>query len=430
VAQGPSTAAAPDKPDHSQEAYVIERWAKKVQFQNDGTLTADSAMRVRVQSDAGVKHFGVLNFPYQQANERHEIDIVRVIKPDGKEVRTPTENFQDLPADVTRDAPFYSDLRETHVAVRGLSVGDTLEYHVKTLVHTPLVPGHFWMAHDFTKSVIVLEEELEVSVPRDRAVKTKFAHLKPTVIEEGDRRIFRWKSSNLGRKTEDESKAESAEPAPPAVQLTTFQSFEEVGRWYDSLQRDRVEPTPEIRAKAAYLTEGAKSDEEKVKALYNYVSLSFRYIGIAFGVGRYQPNAAADVLANQYGDCKDKHTLLAALLKAAGLTAHAALINATRKTDIDVPSPAQFDHVITAVPHGENYVWLDTTAEVAPFGFLLAGLRDKQALVIPEGKSPSLVNVPAAPPSPALSASKWKGSSTTPARSRPRLTGGCVAILR
>ena len=32
------------------------------------------------------------------------------------------------------------------------------------------------------------------------------------------------------------------------------------------------------------------------------------------------------------------------------------------------PRPAQFDHVITAIPKGDkDLLWLDTTPEVAPF---------------------------------------------------------------
>ena len=153
-------------------------------------------------------------------------------------------------------------------------------------------------------------------------------------------------------------------------------------------------PTPEIRAKAAELTKNAKTDAEKEQAVYNYVSSNFRYISISFGIGRYQPHAAAEVLKNAYGDCKDKHTLLASLLQAVGLNAYPVLINATRKIDPDVCSPGQFDHVIIAVPQGDSLLWLDTTPEVAPFGFLLVNLRDKQALVIPPEKAATLVKSP------------------------------------
>jgi len=87
------------------------------------------------------------------------------------------------------------------------------------------------------------------------------------------------------------------------------------------LQQDRAKPSPEIRAKAVELTKSAQDEDAKLRAIYDYVSTHFRYIGVSFGIGRYQPHPATDVLSNQYGDCKDKHTLLAALLEAVGIKA-------------------------------------------------------------------------------------------------------------
>ena len=88
-------------------------------------------------------------------------------------------------------------------------------------------------------------------------------------------------------------------------------------------------------------------------------------MSLSLGLGRYQPHAASDVLHNQYGDCKDKHTLLSSLLEAEGLHASSVLINSSRKLDPDIPSPSQFDHVITLLPRARSL--MDTTTEVAPF---------------------------------------------------------------
>jgi len=150
-----------------------------------------------------------------------------------------------------------------------------------------------------------------------------------------------------------------------------------VGRWYGGLQKEPLALTPAIRAKSAELTKGLKTEEEKIRAIYSFVSLKYHYIGLDFGIGRYHPHAADDVLDNGYGDCKDKHTLLAALLKAAGIEAWPALIHTQRKLDAEVPSPAQFNHVITVVPSGPQFIWLDTTPEVAPYGLLLQSLRNE-----------------------------------------------------
>ena len=87
-------------------------------------------------------------------------------------------------------------------------------------------------------------------------------------------------------------------------------------------------PDAGIKAKVAELIAGKTTEEEKVRAIYAYVSTQIRYIGVAFGIGRYQPHHALEVFENQYGDCKDKHTLLAAMLEAIGLHPDAVLIGA------------------------------------------------------------------------------------------------------
>jgi Transglutaminase-like superfamily len=253
----------------------------------------------------------------------------------------------------------------------------------------------------------VLQEQLQIIVPHDRAVKWKSPETKPVITEEGGRRIFTWTGSNLERKTTDQEEKDQEKaryqsvrglfPAPE-VQISSFQSWEEVGRWYSSLQQEKVQPGPEVRAKAAELTKGAVDEDAKIRALYNYVSTQYRYIGIAFGLGRFQPHSATEVLSNQYGDCKDKHTLLASLLQVVGITAYPALVSSITKLDPEVPSISQFNHVITVVPRGNNYLWLDTTSELAPLGYLLPQLRDKQALVIPNDHAPIWVTIPADPP--------------------------------
>src|SRR5277367_6023760 len=385
-AQGPPQ---PDpKPDYSKEAFVIEQSSTEITFENDGTGTREASGRIRIQSDAGVQRYGLLTFAYQNSTENVDIDYVRVQKLDGTSVATPPDNIQDMATEITREAPFYSDLREKHIAVKGLSVGDVLEFHVRWHNPKPLAPGQFWYAYNFSRESIILSEKLKISLPRDRAVKWKSPDVKPVVTEESAHRVFTWSTSQLEHKSSEQEKSDQDQKLyqaargqlpSPDVLISSFQSWGEVGRWYGDLQQERVKPSPEIRAKALELTKGATDDNAKLRAIYKYVSTEFRYIGIAFGIGRYQPHSAADVLANQYGDCKDKQTLLASLLDAVGIKAYPALINASYEIDVDVPSPGQFDHVIGMVPEANESVWLDTTPEVAPYAFLLRPLRNKNA---------------------------------------------------
>jgi tetratricopeptide (TPR) repeat protein len=433
---------APATDDYSQEAAVIEEMSTKIAFKNDGNSTREQISRVRVQTDAGVKQWGLLTFPYQSATQTVEINYVRVRRTDGSTLITPADNVQDLDSEITRSAPFYSDLREKHVAVKGLGKGDILEYQARWRTTKPLIPGQFWFQYNFSHDSVVLAERLEIKVPADRAVKVKGPQATQTVTTEPGSRVYAWTYSKLqsakepGDDQKKQTDAALGRLAPPDVQISSFQSWEEVGRWYWNLQKDRIEATPEIRAKAAELTKGMPDDAAKLRALYSFVSTQYRYIGIAFGIGRYQPHAADDVLTNSYGDCKDKHTLLASLLQASGIELYPALINSSFKLDPDIPSPAQFDHIIGYLPRDKDRdaVWLDTTAEIAPFGYLVPRLRDKPALVMSANKSIELVTTPADPPFPSTEAFKIDGKlsadGTLEAKIEDTSRGDSEVVLR
>ncbi len=395
----------PTKKEHADEAFVLEKLITRAHFENDGTGRRETELRILVQSEAGVQQLGQLGFGYNSASEELVIEYVRVLKGDGTVVTAKPDAVQDLTAPVAREAPVYTDFRQKHVTVPGLRPGEILEYKVTTKIHTALAPGHFWFEYDFEDDVIVLDEQLELSFPASRTPRLKTAkEADPQITEAAGRKIYAWKKSNTKRPDPEDKEFQKRQrrlrkhPEPPPIQMTTFQSWEEVGRWYAGLEKERIAPNEEIRRRASELIGGRTDDAQKIEAIYSFVARNFRYVSLSFGLGRYQPHAASEVLANQYGDCKDKHTLLSALLEASGLHAYPALIHSGRKVDAEMPSPSQFDHVISVVPVGKEYFWMDTTTEVAPFRLLSANLRNKNALVVPHDAAPALMETPANPP--------------------------------
>jgi tetratricopeptide (TPR) repeat protein/transglutaminase-like putative cysteine protease len=418
-------AAGPEAPkpesnghDYSRESFVIEKMHSTYRFETDGTGRKETLARIRVQSEAGVQQWGQLQEGYNSASERVEIPYVRVLKQDGTIVTAGVDAVQDLSAPIEREAPVYTDYRQKHITVPGLRPGEILEYDMVTVIHTPLATGQFWADYEFDKSNIDLDEILDVDVPANRNLKLKCKPgTDPKITEANGRRIYHWESKHLERDDDQPAKDKKKkkhrpDQDRPDIQLTTFESWEQLGRWYASLEKERRMPTPEVRSKADELTKGLNTDIAKTEALYDYVAKNFRYVSLSLGLGRYQPHAASDVLKDQYGDCKDKHTLLASLLEAEGLHADSVLINSMRKLDPDVPSPSQFDHVITMLPLGQQEVWMDTTAEVAPFRLLAYTLRKKQALVIPpatSGLPPRLQDTPADTPMPDTERSEITG---------------------
>ncbi len=396
------------------EALVFERSETTYRMHADGTGEREIHVLLRIQSQGAAQTFGVLSFGYASASETPTIRRVRVHKPDGTTVDTPASDAIDMTAAVTREAPLYSDLKEKHLPVRSLSVGDTLEYDFLVAIDKSDAPGQFWGADHFTPpgTVIVLAEILTLQVPSDKYIQVWSPNHTPTIVDHDGLRTWTWNVPQLVTAPENTA-GDSSKPTPPkdpdedadgrklpSVAWTTFHNWAEVGDWYRSLALNPAQPTDAIRARAAELTKDAKTPEDQVRALYEFVSTKTRYVGIDFGVGRYQPHAAAEVLANQYGDCKDKDTLLEALLRAKGFSTAPALIGAGVAPVPDVPSPAVFNHVITTVNMPDGRIWLDSTAAVAPYRFLTSVIRDQKALVVPASGPAELASTPAAGPWP------------------------------
>jgi TonB family protein len=382
--------------DLSQEPYVYETVRATLRFENDGTGRREIKVRVRIQSSLGVEKLGQLVFDYNSANERLDIENIRVIKPDGKTIITGPDSVQDLSAPVAMQAPIYSDARQKHVTVSGLATGDILEYSSVNTMVKPLTSGQFWQSWKFINDAPCLDEQVELNIPSNREIKIKSpADVTPTNRIVGDRKVYTWKTATEhaaetplppianAKRFDVESLLRGTQPASSRlISLSSFESWQQVGSWYLDLERDRREPTPGLKAQAEEITKDAKTDMAKVQALYEYVTRNIRYVSLSFGVGRYQPHSAAEVLANRYGDCKDKATLLDALLAAEGIPSATALINSAYAINPDVPTPSQFDHAVTFVSVGGRDIWLDSTAQVAPFEYLLPQLRGKQALVV------------------------------------------------
>ena len=159
--------AAPDPAaQYSKESMVLEKISTTIAYQADGTGEKTMQVTARVQSDNGVHQAGLLDFTYASGNEHLDIVYVRVRKPDGTVVDTPATDAQDMPTQVTREAPLYSDLREIQIPVKSLSVGDTLEYQIHYTEQKAAAPNQFWGAATFVTSNVVLDESNRAVVPQ------------------------------------------------------------------------------------------------------------------------------------------------------------------------------------------------------------------------------------------------------------------------
>lgn len=177
-----------------------------------------------------------------------------------------------------------------------------------------------------------------------------------------------------------------------AGEMDTWENF---GNWISLLAHGRSELNEETKLKVHELVNGMSTLEEKIKVLYEYMQNKTRYVSIQLGIGGLQPFEASVVEQMGYGDCKALSNYMVALLQEAGIKGYYTLIAAGRDAapvQTDFPSN-QFNHVIVAVPNGQDTVWLECTSQTNPFGYLGTFTGDRYALLIAEHGS-KLVRTP------------------------------------
>jgi hypothetical protein len=190
--------------------------------------------------------------------------------------------------------------------------------------------------------------------------------------------------------------------------------WREIGLWQEQLEQHRADPTPEIATKAQELTAGAPDLYTKLSRITDYIQKNIRYFIVAKGIGGWQAHYAADIYRNRYGDCKDKTTLLIAMLQAIGVKAHYLHVDSRRGIiDPDAPS-LEGNHMITAIelPEGENdprlmarvkavngktLLIFDPTDEVTPVGLIRSELQGAYGN-ISNGPDSQVLPLPVLPP--------------------------------
>ncbi len=140
--------------------------------------------------------------------------------------------------------------------------------------------------------------------------------------------------------------------------------------------------TSSLKQQVTSLTNGKKSDEEKIKAIYYWVQDNIRYIAYEDGFSGYVPAKAQDVFAEKYGDCKGMANLLTENAEDRRLWCTLTWIG-TRHIPYDhsVPVMCVDNHAITTLYFKGKEYFLDGTEKYAPFGEDAFRIQGKSALI-------------------------------------------------
>jgi hypothetical protein len=192
--------------------------------------------------------------------------------------------------------------------------------------------------------------------------------LEPKTVEKDEYKEFIWERKNI-KKITTEPGMTSFRNTLPVLEITTLESWAQVGNWYQDYITNQYDVNDSIKTKITELTKDDSTKDEKIESIYNYITSNIRYIGMQFGESGYKPYSAIEIFENKYGVCKEKGTLLISMLRAIDVEAVPVLINrGSGKIDEEFITPSQFNHFIVYLP--EKDLFLDPTSDGTMFGIL------------------------------------------------------------
>jgi transglutaminase-like putative cysteine protease len=331
--------------------------AAEVRFVSADRVTVQIRRAERITTEAGREH-GLIGQPYNADLQKIVSARVWAITADHKTTKAyATKDFLDRVAQY--DNRFWDARRLISLDVRGrLEIGGVLavEYQIESQ------SGIFDTRYSFLSNEPQCHSVFDViPVPGGRLQWYATSDAIPPPVTGSAPGALRWERNRLGAVAGDKPKdfhpnplvvlVRCAAPGQPDGRLPSWQEFA-------NLVVDVIEPrivvAPEIKAKAEALVAGKVARWDRIRALTEFVQKEVTYLAITLDtdyLAGYRPHAAAEVLQNRYGDCKDKATLLSALLRAVGDNGLVTLVFAQNPSAIrrDWPS-ASFNHAIALIP--------------------------------------------------------------------------------
>ena len=318
-----------------------------------------------------------------------------------------------------QDGELMSDLKTKVLVVPASEPGNIVGYEIEQEVH-PYVIQDVWSFQ--RENVPVREARYTLQLPANWEYKVVWLN-HPEVAPSSSSGQWQWVVNDVKA-----IKPESGMPPwegvagqmivslipPGGATNKGFESWADMGRWQDGLARGRRSVSPEIKQKVADLTKGDTTQLAKMRSLARSVQKDVRYVAIQLGIGGWQPHPATDVFTHKYGDCKDKATLLSAMLQEIGIESFYVSINTARNAVTpETPAIRWFNHVILAVrlpqeakdpslraildhPKLGKVLFFDPTDEWTPFGYLRGELQANYGLLV-TGDGGELIRLPQLP---------------------------------
>ena len=318
----------------------------------------------QAHDDQGARQLRTYSIQFDPDTQRVDIRAARVYKRGGGTLEA-TQTFERQLGE-----PWYRvyyDTRALVVVFPTIEPGDTIElqYRIDDVAHRNLFADYYGDLTYLQGFAPIVRQDYVLMTPTSREFFFSEPRLRGLVHDqtvEGETRIDHFHAENVPAIRDEQSMPGMTEIAP-YLHVSTYRTWEDVGRWWWGLIQDQLVADDHLKNIVRELVSDAPDVETKVRRIHDWVVGHTRYVALEFGIHGYKPYRVPLIVQRGFGDCKDKASLLYTMFREAGIDARIVLVRTRRNGAInDLPaSLSVFDHAIAYVPELDLYI--DGTAE-------------------------------------------------------------------
>ena len=346
-------------------------------FDEKGGSVSTQHVLYRIADESAVTGWGQVNAPWAPWYQERPVIQARVVTKDGT-VHTLDANALVEAAAPEESLDIFSDNRVIRAPLPAVAVGSVIEQLITYKSKESLYDSASSDVFFFGSFQPVHRSRLVVDAPASLAVQfVNQAKIEPRREEKDGRQRIVFEGGPYAAKDDFEWDLPYDVAPLPWVGVSTAKSWQDLAKRYAEVIDRQIGET-----KIEWRTGKATDSHQTIREALAWIQKRVRYAGVEVGESSVIPRTPQTVLANRYGDCKDKATLLVAMLRQAGIKAHVALLRAGEDFDVprDLPGLGMFNHAIVVV-EGEKPLWIDPTDEYARAGELPTMDQGRLALI-------------------------------------------------
>ncbi|WP_028854898.1 DUF3857 domain-containing transglutaminase family protein [Psychrilyobacter atlanticus] len=350
------------------EVYIVNNLTERDEL-GEGTITTEIYRKILNTTS---KKDNSLYFDYDANYSGLDIAIIELIKANGKIIELdPKKILEEKINGASQEKNIYTTQHKTlSGTIPNLEIGDIIYTKSIEIIKKARIEGHFSGGITLESSAKFINNYEKLTFPKDIKLyvhelnKVGFKYdQKRTEIK--DKQIYEWNVRDNSLVTR-ESNMEDIAFSLNYIEYTTIPNWEYISKWSYELVLPHLTMDDDIRNKVEELTKDAKTRDEKIENIFYWVARNIRYLGVDGEKNRpgLEPHDISYTFKTRGGVCRDKATLLSAMLNEAGIKSDTVLMSAGSKLNPEVPID-MFNHMITIAydENGEPMHMLDPTYE-------------------------------------------------------------------